>query len=506
MHKGSGTARSASEGFRKTCPSCNAIVQEGDIVCVACGTNLLTGQKIAEKRSQSKSSLPAFPAINRGVWIAAAAVIAVIVLAGAAYGTYAIMRDPVNQAMRLVDEGRLSEANRILEGYVRDNPESARGLFALGRLQWETRQYSRAAETFERLTQVDPRNREAGMLALLSLRVLNDPGNRARKVALLERQVDRFPDDDEAWYLLALARGAQGDVQGQVEALQQALARGIIEEASMGYLGVGLALQGEYTQAQRMVLQVLEDDPDNADLQAALGFIAHMQGDEDTATERLRAAIAQGTELEREARTQLGLLLVRRGEYAEALDHLEVIAGRPGAPQSVRYFQAVSKDALGRRTQALDELERLSNEQGEFAGYAAAHVAQIYLDRGQPDRASSALERATRAGVEDAMVYTLRGRVFAEEGNDSQARDMFRQAIQMDPDYAPARLEMGLMQIKRRAFADGIRELERYIALADPAQPNARVDEVETLVEQLRRTAGAEATREASRTMRTSRR
>jgi len=31
-----------SEATSQTCPSCRALVREGDIICVACGTNLLT--------------------------------------------------------------------------------------------------------------------------------------------------------------------------------------------------------------------------------------------------------------------------------------------------------------------------------------------------------------------------------------------------------------------------------------------------------------------------------
>ncbi|HPO17047.1 MAG TPA: zinc ribbon domain-containing protein, partial [Candidatus Hydrogenedentes bacterium] len=34
------------------CPNCKSPVQEGDIICVRCGTNLLTGQKVAEEQRQ----------------------------------------------------------------------------------------------------------------------------------------------------------------------------------------------------------------------------------------------------------------------------------------------------------------------------------------------------------------------------------------------------------------------------------------------------------------------
>ncbi len=480
--------RAAASGPHQQCPSCNAVVQEGDIVCVACGTNLLTGQQIAGQKLT-----PAAPQRDymRILWMAAAAVIAIVVLGGAAYGAYIVFRDPVTQAVRLVEQGRVSEANRVLEEYVDDNPDSARGWFTLGEVQWRTRQYANAADSFERVQELDPGEERAGKLALLALRALNDPANLSREIAVLERHVEHYPQDGGAWYLLALGRGADGDVPGQVEAMEQALSLGAEEPQARGFMGVGLALEGQYGQAAEAIQDVLDDAPQEGDLQAALGFVAHMQGNPDTAIQHLENALEEGTELEREVRTQLGLLLVAEGRAAEAQTHLQAVTAQADAPPAARFFHAVSERGRGRQQAALDAFEELMEEDHPFAQHAATQVADIYLDRGDTSAARNAVEQALQTLGDSASLLTLEGRIYMMEEEYDEARDLFRRAIQADPDYAPARLENGLLLVQRRAFSEGIRELERYVELIDPDTPGAQVEAVSALIEQLRETGAA---------------
>ncbi|MFP4191597.1 MAG: tetratricopeptide repeat protein [Candidatus Hydrogenedentota bacterium] len=462
---------------------------------MACGTNLLTGQQIAGQ----KLTAAVRHDFSRPLWIAAAALIAIVVLGGAAYGAYVVFRDPVTQATGLVEQGRVSEANRILEEYVDNNAESARGWLALGEVQWRTRQYASAADSFEQVQELNPREEQAGKLALLALRGLDDPSNSSREIAVLERHVEHHPEDGEAWYLLALARGADGDSAGQLEAMEQALRLGADEPHSRGLMGVGLALQGQYEQAAEAIREVLEDAPQEGDLEAALGFVAHMQGNHDAAIQHLEDALDQGTELEREVRTQLGLLLVAEGRAAEAQSHLQAVTAQADARPVARFFQAVSQRGRGRQQDALNTFEQLMEEDHPFAQHAAAQAADIYLDRGDTSAAREAVEQALQALGDSAPLLTLEGRIHMIEEEYDEARELFRRAIQIDSEYAPARLENGLLLVQRRAFSEGIRELERYVELIDPETPGAQVDDVNALIEQLKQSGAAARRASAAR-------
>jgi hypothetical protein len=48
------------------------------------------------------------------------------------------------------------------------------------------------------------------------------------------------------------------------------------------------------------------------------------------------------------------------------------------------------------------------------------------------------------------------------------------------------------MYVRRGVLTEGIRELELYMTLADPAIPGGRMNEVELLIKQLKQTEGGE--------------
>ena len=85
-------SRAVQPGAGKTaavlCPACGAGVGPGDIVCVKCGTNLLTGQKIAdEKQKEAKPGRFAF----RRVLAYGAFALVVLAAAGALIAALPIM-------------------------------------------------------------------------------------------------------------------------------------------------------------------------------------------------------------------------------------------------------------------------------------------------------------------------------------------------------------------------------------------------------------------------------
>lgn len=72
-----GTPTRAAAAQKETCPNCSALVQDGDIICVACGTNLLTGQKIVHEK---KAAAPVAPKITPQILLVGLIVLLVIVV------------------------------------------------------------------------------------------------------------------------------------------------------------------------------------------------------------------------------------------------------------------------------------------------------------------------------------------------------------------------------------------------------------------------------------------
>jgi tetratricopeptide (TPR) repeat protein/RNA polymerase subunit RPABC4/transcription elongation factor Spt4 len=487
MRRGATPAAAGAGAPRQTCPTCHALVQDGDIICVNCGTNLLTGQKITEEKkvmARRRTRTPLW------VWLAIAA--GVLLLAVLAVIFLGQPRDTVAQATALMRDNELSRATALLIEHVKNNPDDARAQFLLGRLHWNNNQYAAAAQAFRQAARIDTSNRDAFMLAALSLASANDAGSRKQAVQVLQEMVTAYPNDQEAYFLLGMARGAAGDYPGQVQALRKALALEPSMSQGYEYLGLALAAQGYYPEANEQFDTALTAQPENSDLKAAKAFVSGVLGDGRSSETLLREAVQQKTSIQGVALTQLGLSLVQQGQFQEAIQYLEQARAAGVQTDTARLFYGIAQAALGNSDQALSAFAELSGKKGSPQSVQADVLsAQLYLQRDDIARAQESIDRAVANGGSGPLVFTTKGRVHVAAGQDAEAREAFKAAIQADPNYPPAYMEYGLFHITReQAFPEGIRKLERYLELLDPAEREAYGQPIEDLVRQLKQTGG----------------
>lgn len=466
----------------QTCPKCGALVKEGDIICVACGVNLLTGQKVAEQQGMAPIKIAAAP-VNRLPYIIGSILVLLVLLIGALI-VYWLTRDPVAKAKRLANNGRMSEAVALLEDHVAENTDDATAHHELGRMYWLGSDMTRAAQNFEKAARLDPGNDEAARMAVISYGQVETPSGRDAQLALLERVTQEDPNDAEMLYLLGLARGLKSDYSGQVDALSRSSA---VEAnpAARRAEAAGRALQNDLRGAQE---QLAAANPSEADTLAAGGIISAMEGDSAAATAKLQDAVNADTSIQDEALTRLGLLLIEQGNYGEAYSRLDEALKLNPNNATAKYFHAVCLDRQRLTSQALMAFETLAGENNPFQAKAAVQAARLNLAQQNADRALQTLSRVPvpNAPTDLAELETVRGRANMMLGDIDGARDSFRKATQADPNYAPAHLEMGLVLVQRQDIQEGIRELERYLNLVDREDPESGTSEVQALIDQLR--------------------
>lgn len=461
------------------------MVQDGDIICVVCGTNLLTGQKVSEEvRAGSARSVNKVPLVVGGFLV-------LLVLGLGAMWAFVASRDPLNQARELISRQQYLEAQDILLAYVERVSDDEEALFELGRLQWRNAQYANAATNFEKVASLTPQNTNAALWAVAALELGGGAANRRRQIVQLQNVAKAQPNNDEVWYILALAQGSAGDTPGQIESLERVLTMSPRNSYAQRSLGLGLALQGDYEGAVDR-LRSSADLEDTLDSRALMGFISSMQGLQGEAIRFLESAVAeQGGAVRWEALTQLGKLLIAQGRFRDAERYLDQATGlRSGADLS-EYLHAICIRAQGQPRAALQEFEEVARSGGDLRQAAGIQVADIYLTLNDVQRARDALNNVIiRQGKEDAPYYTVKGRLSAASGDDARAQDEFRRAISADASYAPAHLENGLLYVKREALPQGLAELEEYLELVGEDDVGTQATQIRELAKQLRQTTG----------------
>ncbi len=478
-----GAATGKGGGQRQTCPNCHALVQDGDIVCVNCGTNLLTGQKITEEKKVMARRRRMAP------WALISVLVLVVLGAILLIYWFAYQGDAVSQARRLMGENQISAATGLLERHVQENPRDAAAQFLLGRSYWMNRQYSDAAAAFEAAADSDATNRDAFMLAALAYAHGNSASDRERAEGVLDRMVRSFPDDAEAWHLLGLVRSANGNYAQGARALEEALALDPSLARGRTFLGIAKALQRDYPDARTHLDAALNARPEDADLRAALGFVSGLEGDAPQAQEALRAAIQNNTRVKSLALTQLARHLIVNGNFSGAVEQLNQAVTADPTNQTAKFLYGISLQAVGRLDDAINTFNELSQGTGPYAADSAALAAQAYVSQQKVDRAREAINRASELGAQGPFAYTVKGRMHALAGENNAAREAFKQAIAADAQYAPAYLEYGLFEITRdQAYTTGVRKLEQYLALLTPEERNVNAPRIQELIDQLRKT------------------
>lgn len=476
-------ARRALKKTRPHCPSCKGAVDSGDIICVACGTNLLTGQKIADApQLHEVASDPIDPA----KLFAGVIGLCVLVLIGA--GLYLATSNPVKRAQKLIRNAQYPEAQELLMKSVQSDPENEVAYAELGQLQRRATQYEEAATSFKQALALNPSNASAGLLAVLSLQETQRPNVLAEQIGLLQTVTENNPENAQAWYLLGMAYGTHGDTEEQIIALEQVTTLApSMESAELG-LGIAQTLQGNYPVANTH-LAFVSSPEHSAHAQASLGYIAHYQQNYEESAGLFNQALSADTlTIPRQANMQIAKIRIQLGDFHPAELLLKQILEEDPANALGRYLLGLTIHAQGRANEALTQYQLLIRADNGYEGEAAIQVASLQLVLNHIDEAQRAMSVARRAKLFTPTYYTVQGRLYMANESPDQARQAFTTALKMDPSYAPAYMERGLYYIAQSNFKAGLEDLKRYLNLLGPNMQGTKARDIRMLANQLHST------------------
>lgn len=465
------------------CPKCNAPVRDGDIICTRCGVNLLTGQKIAPETAPILA-----PSTGRNY--ARMALLGLLVVAGVAgigAGVWYLLQDPVGEARRLGRAGRYLEGADILQRYLENHPDRFDAQLLMGKLYWHLGNFEKARDHFDRAARIQPQDPDAGMLAVIAASKTTGADARARWSEILDRVLQSDATNTEARYLLAALKGVAGDRQGQIREFEQIAGdpRFAVE------LATARALGGDPARAQ----QDLARAPQDADTFAANAVLLSLNGQKEQVLAKLQQA--EGSSAPEAVATRLGLELLRNGDAEQALRTFQTAQQNGAAAPEAAYYYALCLQANGLDTEALQAFDRIVAAGGPYASEAAVQMALLFVQQGNLQQAREQLRKAAAGSGQSAKYYTVQGYIQMKEGAQNEAQQSFRMAIQNDPDYAPARLENGLLLVARGQLNDGVRDLEKFLSLT-AGSGNSVSREIELMVNQLKQTIAAPPEAEAA--------
>ena len=282
----------------------------------------------------------------------------------------------------------------------------------------------------------------------------------------------------------AAAEIAQAQTPEEREAARQRVIQAKREDAAVLYLE-GAHGSRDYRRLERLMSEILEATPNDPDALFNLGLLKYEQGDTPAAIEYWNQATAANESYAR-GLAAVGTLRYMDGDVAGAeqiflqcVERSETEAGcninlaqiaRTRALGDGRLTSAEARDSILRLRWALGGESR--NPQ------AYADLARVYREMGQLDLALLVSVNAVQLGIEEAPVLNQLGLVHLRKDNVVEAYAAFNHAVQIDPNFLDAWMNIGAMALSFRDFEVANDAFGRVVAGADRIPEDQLVDAI----------------------------
>jgi len=315
-------------------------------------------------------------------------------------------------------------------------------------------------------------------------------GEEAKANAVLERSTTFDPTDPAPWLALSNVRGREGDLQGALEAAEEAVAAdstdplGRLRKAEL-LIDIGLRNgdDAQVEEARQLVTEVTAEDPSNPEAAFVRGKSEIATGNPAAAVEALREAIAvkpdwgQAHFVLGSALLMTGDLQRARAELARAVElnprlkaarkllvrvHAELGEHEYAIQNGRRYLDAEPDDNETRilmaqsmvRLAMYDEAQEALAEIPEDARNVEAYFAmgRVAMARGQIEEAREAFLRASEERPHDPNILNSLLAVHDAEGQVEKGIQAINKALEANPDSADLWHVSGLAAVRTRDF------------------------------------------------------
>jgi tetratricopeptide (TPR) repeat protein len=410
----------------------------------------------------------------------------------------------VERSAKLIQSGRLDEAEGLLWEVLTQHPENAEALNLLGSVRLQQKRFAESETLLRRASNLSP-----GLLtAYINLaRVFHAQAETDKEIVALLDAAHLAPSDADVNCGLAAAYLKQNDFPRALEALER-IPRGHRPDRALPLLAASYLGSGRVTEARSLApliearavknpeirvefagvlldfdlaneaLAVLEtaqkQQPPNAELFFALGRARELKGEVTLAQKDFQRAVDLDPN-SLNALQALARTLADQGQWEKSLEFLtRARSAAPNSPDILRKFASASLHAgeMANAVDAAQQLVKLRPDEPE-ALYLLG-VAQ--LQAGGTEEARSTLRNYAKLRPEDPLGFLALG--MAETGlrDFSAARASLEQTIKLDANQVDAYYQLALISRDQGDNPTAISQLEKALAV------NAQYAQAHTLL------------------------
>ncbi len=372
-------------------------------------------------------------------------------------------------------QARYEAAEALIEQARRLEPRNPEGWYALGALAQQQNRLQEAIDDYSKALAMEPRHRQARKARAAALM---DRGDTARARVDVDFILEHDPYDPQANYLNALLLVREGKLDearsklNEIAVAMTRLDRNFLREHGPSLLLTGMIalMKNKLDDARGYFERYIHLFPKHPGSRKLLGEVYLRQGLSDKAIAMLE--IARGM-LPDDARvyTLLGEAYMQKKRYPDAIHMYENASRLAPEDPRLRTRLAVSRIAAGDRVQAMADLQAALRGPSPDPATALL-LASLQLQSRDFDAALAGARKLMAKDPDRPEYINLSGAALLGMGRLDEARKAFTRALERQPAYQPARINLARVDIRQGRYPQA-RERLQAVLKAAPANPDA---------------------------------
>lgn len=296
-------------------------------------------------------------------------------------------------------------------------------------------------------------------------------GEFDKAIDIWQAMVDEQPGRADLITSIANAQLQSGDMAAAEETARKAIAVDPGFYAAHNILTLVYINTGKLDDAEHLATFVTGKDPGNPEAYFNLGVVYDIKG----LNSRAMSAFSKSVDLRGdydESRINLATTYIRAGRVTEAREQLEMALAINPTSANAYYLLGNIARAEGNSAEALKAYRQALSGQPAFAP-ARIGAAITYASGGNLAEAREVLEEGVQYGEDLPLIYTNLGIVHRQMGDEKAAERNFKKAVEAEPGYIPARLDLAQLYLAQGKQDEARRQAEDVLRL-DPNNAQAR--------------------------------
>lgn len=222
--------------------------------------------------------------------------------------------------------------------------------------------------------------------------------------------------------------------------------------------GLRAAREGNLAQARAAFEAAVNADPNSYEALHALGVIHDREGKESQAIDYYRRALRVQPDYEESAKG-IAAIYLRQGQSDRAVQFMQPLAQQWERNLLLQAYYANLLVQVNRIDDAT-KVARAALRRDERFVPAMMSLVRANIKAGKVELADAILEQALQINEKNAQLHFLKGKRLVEEDKLGEALKAFRRAVELDPDFAEARMELALRLLAGANYDEALQQLQ----------------------------------------------